>query len=62
MKNLKSSIAKKLSLAIAPDNPESMYSDIVASLEYPPDAAMGDLALALYRYGLSAEAYGQKNQ
>ncbi len=50
MQNLKSSIAKKLSLAIAPDNPESMYSDIVASLEYPPDAAMGDLALPCFKF------------
>ena len=50
MQNLKSSIAKKISAIISPDNPESMHSDIVASLEYPPDAAMGDLALPCFRF------------
>ena len=50
MQNLKSSIAKKLSETIAPDDPQSMYSDIIASLEYPPDPTMGDLALPCFRF------------
>ena len=50
MQKLKSSIAKKLSETIAPDDPQSMYSDIIASLEYPPDPAMGDLALPCFRF------------
>ncbi|MBE6608670.1 MAG: arginine--tRNA ligase [Ruminococcaceae bacterium] len=50
MQNLKSSIAKKISETIAPDAPESMYSDIIASLEYPPDPTMGDLALPCFRF------------
>ncbi|MBP3334257.1 MAG: arginine--tRNA ligase [Clostridia bacterium] len=50
MQKLKSSIAKKLSETIAPDDPQSMYNDIIASLEYPPDPAMGDLALPCFRF------------
>ena len=50
MQNLKFSIAKKISETIAPDAPESMYSDIIASLEYPPDPTMGDLALPCFRF------------
>ena len=50
MQNLKSSIAKKISEVISPDDPKSMYDGIIASLEYPPDAAMGDLALPCFRF------------
>ncbi len=52
MQNLKQNIAKKLSEAIyAGENIDSsVISDIVASLEYPPDSAMGDLALPCFRF------------
>ncbi|MBQ8743112.1 MAG: arginine--tRNA ligase [Clostridia bacterium] len=50
MQNLKSNIAKKLSEAIPSESSESTYLDIVASLEYPPDPTMGDLALPCFKF------------
>ncbi|MBE6618676.1 MAG: arginine--tRNA ligase [Ruminococcaceae bacterium] len=50
MQNLKANIAKQLAETIGADSFESTYTDVLTSLEYPPDSSMGDLALPCFKF------------
>ena len=50
MQNLKSNIAKKLAETIGADSFDATYTDVLTSLEYPPDSTMGDLALPCFKF------------